>query len=106
MCGGVLEACRAMIITIATTGGIGGFGLGPARTVDVDRLAPDIRRETCAVMTDARLAPLTAKAAEGADRITYAISISVDGATRRYEIAESALPPDMLDLIDSLSAAE
>ncbi len=95
-----------MIITIATSGGIGGFGTGPAKTVDLNSLPPEVRQEACTVMTDERLAPLTDQGADGADRITYAISISSEGRTRRYEIAESALPPDMLDLIDTLAAPD
>lgn len=95
-----------MIITIATSGGIGGFGTGPAKTVDLDLLSPEVRQEACAAMTDEKLAPLTDQDAAGADRITYAISISSGDGTRRYEIAESALSPDMLDLIDTLSAQE
>ena len=104
MGGGALGICKAMIVTISTSGGIGGFGLGQDTRVDLDRVPAPLRSEACDVLSDARLAPLTAAAQKGADRLTYTISVEQSGKTRTYAIPEEAMSPDMLDVIDALSS--
>ncbi|MFD2740045.1 protealysin inhibitor emfourin [Sulfitobacter aestuarii] len=95
-----------MIIKIATTGGIGGFGLGQDRKVDVNALPAEIRAQACEMLSDAQLSAM-AKASfdKGADRVNYSIALQGDdGAVRRYEIGEAAMPPEMLDMIDTLQS--
>lgn len=105
MGGGTLGICKAMIVTISTSGGIGGFGLGPDTRVDLDKLPAQLRSEACEVLSDSRLAPLmSAGNQRGADRVTYTISVEQSGKTRTYAIPEEAMSPDMLDVIDALSS--
>lgn len=107
MGGGGLGICKAMIVTISTSGGIGGFGLGQDTRVDLDQVPARLRSEACEVLSDARLAPLaSAGGNKGADRITYMISVEQAGQSRTYAVPEEAMPPEMLDVIDALSAGE
>ncbi len=93
-----------MIIHLSTSGGIGGFGLGRSARIDIDALPEALRMETCEAMTAETLNLLAGQAGSGgADRVSYEISLDEDdGAQQRFTIGEAAIPPEMLDLIDSL----
>jgi hypothetical protein len=96
--------CLAMMITITTSGGIGGFGLAKSAEVVVDTLPEPLRVEACARFDPAALGALEATPARGADRIVYHIVIAESGQARRFDLPESALPGETLDLIDELLA--
>ncbi|WP_146188909.1 protealysin inhibitor emfourin [Albidovulum aquaemixtae] len=93
-----------MMLTIATSGGIGGFGLGKERSVAVGNLPTPLRQEVCDQFTEERLAKLAATSAQrGADRLTYVIGLDMeDGKPVEYRLDEAAMPPEMLDLIDTM----
>jgi hypothetical protein len=103
--GGAAAGCLAMMITITTSGGIGGFGLARQAEVATDALPEPLRAEACARLDSSALAALDAAPAPGADRITYHIVvIGTDGAASRFDLPETALPAETLDLIDELLA--
>jgi emfourin len=95
--------CLAMMITITTSGGIGGFGLAKSAEVAVDSLPEPLRVEACARLDPAALGALETTP-RGADRIVYHIVIVEAGEARRFDLPESALPGETLDLIDALLA--
>jgi hypothetical protein len=97
--------CLAMMISITTSGGIGGFGLAKSAEVAVDTLPEPLRVETCARLDPAALDALAATPPRGADRIIYHIVVvgdAVGGVAVSYDLPESALPGETLDLIDEL----
>lgn len=104
MGGGAEGACLAMMLTIATSGGIGGFGLGTERSVAVGDLPAPLRQEVCDQFTAARLSLLAAKGPQrGADRLTYRIGLDMeDGRPVEFQLDEAAMPTEMLDLIDQM----
>jgi hypothetical protein len=92
-----------MMITITTSGGIGGFGLAKSAEVAVDTLPEPLRVETCARLDPAALAALQPAPPRGADRIVYHIVVVADdGSLTTFDLPETALPVDTLDLIDAL----
>ena len=93
-----------MMITITTSGGIGGFGLARKAEVAVDDLPEPLHSETCALLDPAALAGLRAAAApRGADRIVYHIVVVEQGAApSAFDLPETVLPGPTLDLIDEL----
>ena len=93
-----------MIVTIATSGGIGGFGLGKTSRVEVEALPVTMQQTVCDTMTTDRLGALAAQApGKGADRLVYEIAIEGDdGSVARFDIPETAMPDEMRDLIDSM----
>jgi hypothetical protein len=94
-----------MIVTITTSGGIGGFGLGRSVQVETDSLSPELRAEACERFDPEVLEELSEEAPQGADRITYRIAVEREGEERMsFDIPESALPAETLDLIDDLLA--
>jgi hypothetical protein len=101
--------CAAVIITIATSGGITGMG-DPAgtKTVDTSALAAETRKTICAAFDADALARLAEEAKlpsreRGADRFTYRITIKDSGGkTQIFDLPEHVLPPATLDLIDEL----
>jgi hypothetical protein len=94
-----------MMITITTSGGIGGFGLVKSTEVTVESLPEPLRVETCARLDPAALGSLAAAPGrEAVDRIVYHIVVSEGGEAARFDLPESALPPETLDLIDDLLA--
>jgi hypothetical protein len=96
-----------MMITITTTGGIGGFGLAKSAEVEVGMLPEPLRLETCARLDPSVLGALDVPPrAAVADRIVYHIVVRAAGATRRFDLPESALPAATLELIDDLLQAE
>lgn len=94
----------AMIVTITTSGGIGGFGLGRSAEVAVDSLPEPLKAEACERLDPAALGGLEARPAPGADRVTYHIAVGTAQGTTTFSLAETALPPETLDLIDDLMA--
>ena len=102
--GGAGAGCLAMMITITTSGGIGGFGLAKSAHVAVDSLPEPLRAEACALLDPSALGALDTKPAPGAaDRIMYKIAIEGAGASSgTFRVPESALPAETLDLIDQL----
>lgn len=95
-----------MIITIATSGGIGGFGLpGQDKSVQTESLAEPLRADVCRSFDPEHLERIMALPSpqSGADRLIYHVTVATgDGATQRFDIPEAKLPPEMLDLIDGL----
>ena len=92
-----------MMIEIASSGGFGGLGAGPTKTVEVDALDASLRERVCEAFQPDRLQELSDAAPEGADRFQYDITVREDGGdTAAFHLDEGALPPEMLDLIDAL----
>ncbi len=104
--GGVAAGCLAMMVSISTSGGIGGFGLAKSAEVAVDTLPEPLRAETCARLDAAALGRIKAAPPRGAaDYVIYHIVIVDEGAEpRRFDLPETALSPETLDLIDALLA--
>jgi hypothetical protein len=103
---GGAAGCLAMMITISTSGGIGGFGLAKSAEVAVDSLPEPLRIEACARLDAAALGKLDPTPVRGAaDRIVYHIVVSEEGgAAASFDLPETALPDATLDLIDALLA--
>jgi hypothetical protein len=94
-----------MMITITTSGGIGGFGLARQAEVAVESLPEPLRVEACAKLDPAALQALSAaRPRGGADRIVYHIVVAETGGTVRFDLPETALPAGTLDLLDELLA--
>jgi hypothetical protein len=96
-----------MLITLSTSGGIGGFGLGgKEKTVETDGLEAPLRQKVCDRFDPAVLAKLQLVDpghSGSADRITYHVVVKDDkGERHRFDIPEAALPAEMLDLIDEM----
>ena len=93
-----------MMISISTSGGIGGFGLVRTAEVAVDALPQPLREEACLRLAPDALGSLQATPVRGADRVVYHIVVIEDGiaAQRRFDLPESELPDATLDLIDEL----
>jgi hypothetical protein len=102
--GGAAAGCLAMMITISTSGGIGGFGLGRSAEVAVDALPEPLREEACLRLAPEALGSLEATPTRGADRVVYHIVvIEAEGGMRQsFDVPEGALPAATLDLIDEL----
>jgi hypothetical protein len=102
---GVAAGCLAMMVSISTSGGFGGFGLAKSAEVAVEALPEPLRAATCARLDAAALGRIKAAPARGAaDYVVYHIVIVEAGETRRFDLPETALPPETLDLIDELMA--
>ena len=94
-----------MMISISTSGGIGGFGVAKTVEVSVETLPEPLREETCARLDAATLGRIKAAPVRGAaDFVVYHIVIAEGGASRRFDLPETALPAATLDLIDELLA--
>lgn len=100
--GGAAAGCLAMMISITTSGGIGGFGLARTTEVEVEGLPETLRVETCSRLDPAELRELEAQSPRGADRVVYHIEVVDGAAVAAFDLSESALPDETLDLIDSL----
>jgi hypothetical protein len=102
--GGVTAGCLAMMISITTSGGIGGFGTAKSTEIAVDALPAPLREATCARLDAGALGRIKSAPPPGAaDFIVYHIVIVEDGgATRAFDVPETALPAETLDLIDDL----
>lgn len=94
-----------MIIEISTSGGVGGMATAACKRIDVDSQPAPARAEWRERFQPGDLQQLAARSGSGcgADRPTYRISLIRPAArTRTFTIREDQLPPDMLDLIDSI----
>ncbi|HET9068353.1 MAG TPA: protealysin inhibitor emfourin [Amaricoccus sp.] len=93
-----------MMITITTSGGIGGFGLAKTAEVAVENLPDPLRVEACERLDPAALGAIAAtKPRGGPDRIVYHIVVVEAGSTAvSFDLPEAALPAATLDLIDEL----
>lgn len=102
--GGAAAGCLAMMISISTTGGIGGFGLARTAQVSVESLPEPLRVEACSRLDPQALGAIGAAPTRGADRVVYHIEVVEAGQSARFDVPEGALPPETLDLIDELLA--
>lgn len=97
--------CAILIVTISTSGGLLGTGSQQAqKSVETDALPEPVRGTVCEVFKPAALEKLSARTVQmGADRFIYHIAVTDEnGAKHRFDIPESALPADMLDVIDEM----
>jgi hypothetical protein len=95
-------------VTIRSSGGLGGFGLDPrALEVVVERLPAELGIRCRAVLAPARLRSLAgaSERAPAPDRVSYAITVEEGDRSERVDLDESALPEDVLELLDELRAA-
>ena len=103
MCSSLAAGCVVMMIEIASSGGFGGLGSGPTKTVEVDALDVGLRERVCEAFTPSNLRRLSDAPATGADRLAYDITVrEQDGDAEAFHLDEGALPAEMLDLIDEL----
>ncbi len=88
--GGAAAGCLAMMITISTSGGIGGFGLKKSAEIAVDTLPKPLQTEACARLDAKTLGALDATPVRGAaDRIVYHIVVTEEGApATRFDLPE------------------
>lgn len=102
--GAALGGCLSMILTITTSGGIGGFGSRQSIVVHVEQTPPALRSEVCLRLGPEALSGLDDVASPGAaDYIIYHIMVEDEGAGRRvFDVPEPSLPPETLDLLDEL----
>lgn len=96
--------CALVLITIATSGGIGGFGLSPKeKSVETESLAEPVRQDVCRRFDPKELERLSASSGHpsSADRVTYHVTVTDDaGRKHRFDIPEAALPAETIDLMD------
>ena len=106
MTGGAAAGCMAMMVTITTSGGIGGFGLARSVRVAVEELPPAMRAETCEMLAPGYLRGIARAVRPGAaDFVVYHIVVQeAQGAAEPFDLPEPVLPAQMLDLIDALLA--
>ena len=97
-----------MILHLSTSGGFAGLA-GPQVTIDMAGLPRDGGAEIarCSALTGWRGFCRRRGPSGGADRMTYEFVWEGEsaGGPQRFDVPESALPPDALDLIDKLMAA-
>lgn len=92
-----------MIVQISTSGGFGGLGLGNEARIEVDKLPEEIRERTCEMLTDGDLSKLAKLGEETMpDGVRYVLTLEDMDGKHVYEINETAMAPEMLDLIDEL----
>ena len=95
-----------MIIEISSSGGIAGLpAAGVSKRLVVDDKSDAQKAEICSAFDPKNLTKLADKAtAEGAaDTITYKIVVTDnDEEKHEFDIAEEALPAEMLDMIDDM----
>jgi hypothetical protein len=95
--------CLAMMISITTSGGIGGFGLARSAEVEVEGLPEPLQEEACARLDPEALRALPSPRARGmADSVVYHIVVEEAGQRTVLDVPEGALPAETLDLIDRL----
>jgi len=95
-----------VIVVISTSGGFGGFGLGPDTTVSLDALDPALRTVAREMLSHDALTTMVERASAEeamADGITYTLRIAEPGGEkRRYVIPEGAMTDSYADLLDQL----
>ena len=93
-----------MLIEIASQGGFAGpAATVPPKTVEVGALEEPMRERVCEAFAPDNLRRLSeAPEGAGADRLTYEITVEGEAGRDTFTVAEGALPPEMLDMIDDL----
>ena len=95
-----------MLISITTSGGIGGFGLpGKAKAIETNKLSEPVREKVCRAFSPDALEKLeNGRSHPGsADRLTYHVTVTDSGGeSYRFNIPEAALPDSMIDIIDNM----
>lgn len=92
-----------MIIEIATQGGFGGVAAAPPKRIDLERQSEDLRLALAAAFAPAALRRMEAASCPGCpDRLSYRITVIEAGKTRCVTLSEGQIPPETLDLIDSV----
>ena len=97
--------CLAMMIKITTSGGFGGLAAaGVNKTTTVDDLPAPQHEVYCKAFAPDALSAMAQSLppAGRADTVTYQITVTDDAGTHAFELDETQLSPDMLDLIDAL----
>ncbi len=105
--GSIASGCAAVIISLSTSGGIGGFGLSATeKTIETDTLSPGMREKVCERFNPKALKKLAEARQEQygvADYIIYHVTVTDDdGVKHRFDLSEATLPAEMLDLIDEM----
>lgn len=93
-----------MIIEIRTQGGFGGISATAPRRIDTEAQPAPMRQALCAAFGAGSLSRLAETPCPACpDRLRYAITVT-EGAQSPLSVtlSEGQLPPEMLDLIDSL----
>jgi hypothetical protein len=95
-----------MIIEISSSGGFGGIAAaGVKKRIDVDQQSAAVQQEICEYFEPRDLDQLASRSgnARAADAMVYRIIVTdpKDGQ-HVYTIPEDQLPPEMLDLIDTM----
>lgn len=94
-----------MIIEIDAEGGFSGIAAAALhKRIDVEAQTEPVRKELSSAFDAKELQRLAARECDDcADRITYRITVTIEGhRSRRFIIREDLLPPEMLDLIDRM----
>ncbi|MFK7835822.1 MAG: protealysin inhibitor emfourin [Sulfitobacter sp.] len=97
--------CLVVMIEITTSGGFGGLATGGAHTSASLSDLPTAQAATyCEAFAPTALAALAeTETPQGrADTITYEIKVVDDDGAHQFQLDETQLPPEMLDLIDDL----
>jgi Emfourin len=84
-----------MKLTLQTSGGFAGI-VGKPKSVDADKLSPDLREQFEQLVHNANLTqlPNNSPAPKGqADRMTYHLVVEDGGAARTLSISEAVLTP-------------
>lgn len=93
-----------MLISITTSGGLLGSGAGAKeKLIDTSQVAAAQKDELCRRFDPKALNSLAKIAGQpgGADRLTYHVLVTdAAGKKHRFDLNESSLPAEMLDLID------
>lgn len=95
-----------MIIEISSSGGFGGIAAaGVKKRIDVDQQSAAVQQEICEYFEPRDLDQLASRSvrSRSADAMVYKITVTDPTDGRHvYTIPEDQLPPEMLDLIDSM----
>ena len=97
--------CLAMMIKISTSGGFGGLAAaGVSKTATVDDLPAAQHEVYCKAFAPDVLSEMAQSLppAGRSDTVTYQITVTDDTGAHAFELDETQLPPEILDLIDAL----
>ncbi|WP_164658353.1 protealysin inhibitor emfourin [Tropicibacter sp. Alg240-R139] len=103
--GFVTAGCLVMMIKISTSGGFGGLSMaGVSRVAMVEDLPAAQLDVYCKAFAPDALQAMaqTSPPAGRADTVTYQITVTDADGAHQFELDETQLPPDLLDLIDAL----
>ncbi|MDD9910323.1 MAG: hypothetical protein OXR62_11605 [Ahrensia sp.] len=93
-----------MIIEVTSSGGIGGIAAaGINKRVVTQSANAAMRDALCEAFDPKRLRKIEGAHPGAADQFSYRIRVTQDnGDTRTFQLPETALPAEMLDLIDAM----